>query len=303
MHKTIMTAIQTGSTGKKIISNGGNIMKKKLLTISLMIALGSVTITSFAPVNVYAEQKFGSSGGSGGGSSGGDGESSGGSSDDGSSGGGGEQVDEAAAAWFNEQARLKAEQDAAMAALLLQQQQQNAAVKSGTKKKAVSKPKEEDGSSVSDEINAMKEKAASYANSEFAQDSSDDGIKNPNETAIVTDLETTTDAPEVYESDSDDKDSQDAIATSKDAAISKYIIDSLHADASTVTKGAEEKQTSSPMVQTGVLSKTSKNALIAVLCVVLAVILIIGLVVIFIKKGYWNVISVDEDLELGGSMP
>ena len=285
-------------------------MKKALVFIITMVLATSISITNISLIPVLAEQKFGggsSGGGSSGGSSGGGSDSSyappsdqGGSGSSGGSSSGG--VDEAAAAWFNEQARIKQEQEAALAALLLQQQMAAAQKPKKAKKQADTAPKKEDntGSALSSEINSLKENAASLANAEFADETPENDLIESTDNAVVTDLTTETEemtAEEISEGTDASAVPQQNISGSTDAAISKYIEDSLVADTSTVANNEATATVKRASDKGAVLSKTSKIALVSVLVVVLVIILIIGLVVIMIKKGYWNVEPVDEDLE------
>lgn len=285
-------------------------MKKAISFILTVLLTSSILLTNICLVTVHAEQKFGggSSGGSssGGGSQGGGSDSSytppsdqGGSESSGGSSSG--NVDEAAAAWFNEQARIKKEQEAALAALLLQQQMAAQKPKKA-RKPADTAPKKEDnsGSALSSEINSLKENAASLANAEFADKTPENDLNESTDSAVVTDL--TTEAEEItFEEPGEEIDiaavPKQNISGSTDAAISKYIEDSLVADTSTVAGGESAVTVKRSADKGAVLSKTSKIALVSVLVVVLVIILIIGLVVIMIKKGYWNVEPVDEDLE------
>ena len=225
-------------------------MKKAISFILTVLLTSSILLTNICLVTVRAEQKFGggSSGGSssGGGSQGGGSDSSytppsdqGGSESSGGSSSG--NVDEAAAAWFNEQARIKKEQEAALAALLLQQQMAAQKPKKA-RKPADTAPKKEDnsGSALSSEINSLKENAASLANAEFADKTPENDLNESTDNAVVTDL--TTEAEEItFEEPGEEIDTaavpKQNISGSTDAAISKYIEDSLVADTSTVAGG------------------------------------------------------------------
>ena len=170
------------------------------------------------------------------------------------------------------------------------------------KKQTNTAPKKEDntGSALSSEINSLKENAASLANAEFADETPENDLNESTDNAVVTDLTTETEeisAEEISEDTNATAVLKQNISGSTDAAISKYIEDSLVADTSAVATGETTVTVKRSADKGAVLSKTSKIALISVLVVVLVIILIIGLVVKINKKGYWNVEPVDEDLE------
>ncbi len=220
----------------------------------------------------------------------------------GSSEGSNNGVDEAAAAWFNEQARIKQEQEAALAALLLQQQLENAKPKATPKKVTqTKKEKPVEESALSGEINALKENAAVLANEEYAEKAPNSDLSEVTDSAVVTDLVTEEDVEEEPVKDFEEKEAVDSTLTnisgSTDAAMSKYIEDSLLADPSKIIKNETSVYAVKSADQGNIISKTSKIALISVLLVVLVIIFIIGLVIIMIKKGYWNIESIDEDFD------
>ena len=288
-------------------------MKKTRLLIIFMTAV-MITLLPISTYSVHAEQKFGG-GGSGGGSSGGGSSDSGtpsynppsGGESSGSSGSSNSQVDEAAAAWFNEQARIKAEQEAALNALLLQQQAAAAKSVKRSSKKAEKEPKPVTDSAMSDEINAMKENAASLANTKFAENTDEGDITaKETDTAVVTDLtnaesedENTLTAPVAY--------AEETIAvnteSSTDAAISKYIEDSLIADTSEVSTRTGTADIIATTDEGTIIPKTAKRALIAVLIVVLVIITIVGVVIIMLRMGYLNAVSLDDYDEGYSDMP